>query len=181
MGLPGVVPINSHTREELKHPLGQLIPDEKISKESLSKYFANNALITVCVGDRTTERVHEFGLSPRLEIVDSLERRMSRKFPKLIEPTRSVLKTKNPAGSISQDALGKLGKSLALIDLSNSSKIRIEVEGEEDLLALPVVAFFPDTTITFYGQPGEGMVIVDSSGKERSKAILAEIGILSLI
>ena len=182
MGSPDVVPISPHVRAELKQPLGRLILDEEINKETISEFFSHKTSITVCVGDRTTERVHGFGLSPSLEIVDFLERRMPRKFLGQLEPSRTVLKAINPSGSISREAMHKLDESLQLLSLSPDAKIRIEVEGEEDLLTLPVIAFFPEPTFIFYGQPGEGMVVVESkNGRERSRAILAEMGIFSLV
>jgi hypothetical protein len=55
----------------------------------------------------------------------------------------------------------------------------VAVKGEEDLLALPVIALAPVSALVFYGQPGEGIVVVraDAESKSRIKAILAEIGI----
>jgi len=50
---------------------------------------------------------------------------------------------------------------------------------EEDLLAIPVIALAPVSAIIFYGQPGEGIVVVksDADSKSRNRELLAEIGI----
>jgi len=173
------MPISDGLRDELKVPVGRVVHDKDIDREVLLPYY-DLKHTTVCVGDRTTERTHEFGLSSDLEIVDSLEKRKSRTAPPFVEnERRSVMKAKNPAGSISGDSLAKLNDCLELIQ--NGIKARLEIDGEEDLLALPVIAFFPENTVTFYGQPNVGMVIVSSTkSRERSKAILAEMGIKSL-
>jgi GTP-dependent dephospho-CoA kinase len=176
--LPSEIVISDRVRQELKDPLGRLIKDSDLTKSLLADYFADRRM-TVCVGDRTTERVHEFGFSPTLEIVDSLEKRASRKIPKVFEKERLIFKASNPPGSISDDALEKLGESLQIIQKSRK-QIRLEVQGEEDLLALPVLAFFPEDTVLFYGQPNEGMVIVISKiAREKALEILREMGISS--
>jgi GTP-dependent dephospho-CoA kinase len=177
--LSSEIPINERIRKELKVPLGRLIPDSKLGKDLLASYFTKHG-ITVCIGDRTTERVHELGFSPDLEIVDSLEKRMNRNAPELFEKNRIILKAMNPPGAISEEALKKLAECLSLI-LTSHDKVRLEVRGEEDLLALPVIAFFPEETVSFYGQPNVGLVIVTSEeARKRSREILHEIGIISL-
>lgn len=178
--MPGAKPISEKIRQELKVPIGQVIPDLKVEEELLAPYF-NRTKITACVGDRTTERIHEFGFSPNLEIVDSLEKRMIREPPALdSRQQRLVIRSANPPGTISLESLENLARCLELI-VHSASKVRLEVKGEEDLLALPVIAFFPENTVTFYGQPNVGMVVVAShKSRERSRRILKEMGIVSL-
>ena len=177
--MPSEIIISDEVRKELKVPLGRLIKDSKLTSDLLADCFEDRR-ITVCVGDRTTERMHEFGFSPSLEIVDSLEKRTSRQIPKLVEKDRLILKTSNPPGSISEDALKKLAECLQRIQTSQV-QIRLEVKGEEDLLALPVIAFFPEDTVSFYGQPNEGLVVVSSvKARQKSREILREMGIDSL-
>ena len=101
--MPSEHNISDKVREELKVPLGRLINDSELTKDLLSRYFGDQ-IIATCVGDRTTERVHEFGLSPTLEIVDSLEKRASRRVPQLFEKDRIVLSVSNPAGSITTES-----------------------------------------------------------------------------
>jgi uncharacterized protein (UPF0218 family) len=180
LGFSGNVPISAELREQLKHPLGRLIPDGIVRAEDLRSYFGDPQSTTVCIGDRTTDRVHELGFSPSLEIVDSVERRTRREFPKLVDSDRVILHAPNPSGTISREALSALFQALSMITESKK-KARIEIDGEEDLLTLPVVAFFPDPTFALYGQPNEGLVIVSSSdASKRSRAILGKMGINSL-
>ena len=55
---------------------------------------------------------------------------------------------------------------------------RVLVNGEEDLLAIPAIIFAPEGSSLFYGQPGQGivMVTVDTAAKLRSRAILKRMG-----
>ena len=43
------------------------------------------------------------------------------------------------------------------------------VDGEEDLLVIPVCLFAPENTIVMYGQPNEGLVIVEITNQVREK------------
>jgi uncharacterized protein (UPF0218 family) len=177
--MPPEILISDRVRNELKIPLGRLIKDSDLTKSSLARYF-DKLIITACVGDRTTERVHEFGFSPALEIVDSFEKRISRNVPEVFEKQRLILKTTNPPGSIGDDALEKLAECLQLI-LDSHKQIRLEVQGEEDLLALPVLAYYPEDAVLFYGQPNEGLVVVSSKkAREKAREILRGMGISSL-
>jgi len=54
--------------------------------------------------------------------------------------------------------------------LKISSPVRITVDGEEDLLALPLLLILPEGSILMYGQPYEGMVVVKINSKVRKKA-----------
>jgi|SRR5579872_2227127 len=173
-------PISEKTRDELKSPVGRVVLDTDVSRELINPFFQGERL-TVTVGDRTTERLQELGFSPDLEVVDSLEKRKTRKVPPLSEfEHRRVLLATNPPGEISADSLEKISACLDLLS-DGHNKLRLEVRGEEDLLALPVIAFFPKDTVTFYGQPNVGLVIVNSpESREKSLKILSEMGISSL-
>ena len=62
--------------------------------------------------------------------------------------------------------------------LEDTTSSYFVVEGEEDLLTLPSVAFSPLGSIVFYGQPNEGLVViqVDDHIKNKSLEILKKIG-----
>jgi uncharacterized protein (UPF0218 family) len=49
------------------------------------------------------------------------------------------------------------------------SPVRIFVNGEEDLLVLPVCIHAPDNAVVMYGQPHEGLVIVKIIPEIRNK------------
>lgn len=173
-------PVSATIRNELKKPLGRLIPDAKVSRSTLISFFKDEDRITVCVGDRTTERVHELGFSPRLEIVDSVEKRVPR-APPTYDQKWQAISVENPPGAISYDALKALATCLEIMKGSRDARIRLNVIGEEDLLALPVIGFYPEQTVTFYGQPREGMVIsTGDKPRAKSRAILEQMGIFSL-
>ena len=48
--------------------------------------------------------------------------------------------------------------------------VRIMVNGEEDLLVLPVCVYAPENSVVMYGQPNQGLVIVKVTPEIRNKA-----------
>ncbi len=168
-------------RERLKIPLGDLIAEEDVISEVLKLRIAQiHPSIVASVGDRTTERLSDLGLFANLQIVDFVEKRKPRKLVQWLGRPDRILVAKNPPGEITLDALAKLKRAFEMITNSLEDPVRLEVVGEEDLLALPVLAFFPKTVV-FYGQPNEGLVIANSeTTRPKARAYLAEIGIKSL-
>lgn len=171
-------PASPKLREALKFPLGLLIRDEDVSKDSLEPLLSGKMI--VCVGDRTTERVRELGFTPRLEIVDLVERRKSRTAPVWSGNVKDLIRVSNPAGSISSDSLASIEEALKEIQRDTKRSLRLQVEGEEDLLVLPVLSLFPDDTVVLYGQPLEGLVVVRvTDAREKARGYLQDMGISS--
>ena len=55
-------------RDQLKIPLGSLIPENQANKSNIQKYLPKNSYL-ITVGDRTTEKMIAFGLIPSLQIL----------------------------------------------------------------------------------------------------------------
>jgi len=140
-------------RDQLKNPLGNLIKDNDIDKENIIKEIsAESVLITV--GDRTTENMLQFGLKPQIQIIDGLEKRNKRLVP-ADDAINTNLSCKNPPGEITEESTEVIQKAF-----SSELPVRITVDGDEDLLVLPVCIFAPENSVVMYGQPNEGLVIV---------------------
>jgi GTP-dependent dephospho-CoA kinase len=54
--------------------------------------------------------------------------------------------------------------------LEGTSPIRVKVQGEEDLLALPLFAMAPKGSAVLYGQPLEGIVLVNITEEKQNQA-----------
>jgi uncharacterized protein (UPF0218 family) len=59
--------------------------------------------------------------------------------------------------------------------------MQIIIKGEEDLLALPLFMYSPNGWTVFYGQPNEGLVVVeiDSDIKKKARLIFNKVFYLS--
>ncbi len=148
-------------RDQLKIPLGILLPESQADKTNIKKHLSENSYI-ITVGDRTTEKMIEFGLIPSLQIIDSKEKRAKREPPKLSNAIELIVD--NPAAEITTQSIDIIKKAFAM-----QPPVRISVNGEEDLLVIPVCIYAPENAIILYGQPNEGLVIVKVNPEIRNK------------
>ncbi len=140
-------------RDQLKIPLGDLIKEENVNKENILGKIGSEPIV-ITVGDRTTENMINLGIMPQIQIVDGLEKRNQRLVPK-DDTINTNLSCKNPPGEITEESTQVIQKAF-----SCKLPVRIIVDGEEDLLVLPVCIFAPENSVVMYGQPNEGLVIV---------------------
>jgi uncharacterized protein (UPF0218 family) len=118
----------------------------------------------VCVvGDFTTLKTLEYGIEADLYIIDN--KIMRKPIDVLLPQELKLVKTINPAGMITVTAWETVKKTLC-----SDIRTGIVVEGEEDLLALPVIKFAPLGAFVVYGQPNKGIVVVRVT-KEKKKEI----------
>ena len=149
-------------RDQLKNPLGNLVSDNDPNKENIiKKISADTTLITV--GDRTTENILQFGLKPQIQIIDGLEKRSQCIVP-ADDTVNTKLSCRNPPGEITEESIQVIQKAF-----SCEPPVRITVDGEEDLLVIPVCIHAPENSIVMYGQPNEGLVIVTITPEIRAK------------
>ena len=148
-------------RDQLKIPLGILLPENHTDKTNIEKHLSENSYV-ITVGDRTTEKMIEFGLIPSLQIIDSQEKRVKREPPKLANATE--LTVDNPAAEITPQSIDIIKKAFTM-----QPPVRLLVNGEEDLLVIPVCIYAPENSMVLYGQPNEGLVIVQITQEIRNK------------
>jgi hypothetical protein len=157
--------ITAAQRRQLKKPLGKLCSRaERIGGK------------LVTVGDAVSFQFLEEGRVPDLMIYDNYEmrRKVSDKVKAAIKGADvHTLRLSNPAGTIQEGAWDAIKEGL-------SRPSKIEVDGEEDLLVLPVIALCDAGTTVCYGQPGEGIVMirVDEAVKKKVGKIIGEMEVL---
>jgi len=151
-------------RAELKMPLGQLLkgkPDETIG-ELKNILSAHKPQILASVGDYISGNLLAAGIKPDIVVVDN--RIMREKVTPIVHGMRQV-NVSNPAGTIQEGAWRALNDAITL-----KRKLAVVVEGEEDLLVLPLMASIPTGSVIVYGQPGEGLVVVTVTEERRGWA-----------
>ena len=149
-------------RDQLKNPLGNLISDNDPNKENIIKKISAESVI-ITVGDRTTENMLQLGLKPQIQIIDGLEKRSECAVP-ADDTINTKLSCKNPPGEITEESIQVIQKAF-----SSEPPVRITVDGEEDLLVIPVCIHAPENSVVMYGQPNEGLVIVTITPEIRAK------------
>jgi len=157
-------------RDQLKNPLGNLISDNDPNKENIIKKISAESTI-ITVGDRTTENMLQLGLKPQVQIIDGLEKRNQR-IVLTDDTVNTNLSCKNPPGEITEESIQVIQKAF-----SCESPVRITVDGEEDLLVIPVCIHAPENSIVMYGQPNEGLVIIRVTPEIKAKVQKIQLGV----
>ncbi len=148
-------------RDALKNPLGTLLKEKNVTKENVLEFLLPGTYL-VTIGDATTEKMLRFGITPSLQIVDGLEQRTKRNMPQNTSETK--LFCDNPAGQITAQSINVIRQAMKL-----TRPVQIVVNGEEDLLVMPVCIYAPNNTVILYGQPNEGLVVVVVTDEIRNK------------
>jgi uncharacterized protein (UPF0218 family) len=152
-----------YLRNKLKEPLGSLVDENELLillKEE--KYI-------VSVGDQVTYTILKNNIEPVICIVDY---RIKRKcYSKEIKNTiqsfgKKSISIKNPPKCISSDLWEAIESAYRNIE---KDTLRIEIEGEEDLAALPAILLAPRDVTIIYGLPNKGVVIVKAVEKNKKK------------
>ena len=143
-------------RSELKEPLGLLLegePRETVAR--LEKMLSRlRPVLFASVGDVSSRSLMEAGIQPDIVVVDNRVMRGD------VEPMslwdRTAIRTRNHPGTIGSDSWRALGEAVRL-----KRGVAVIVEGEEDLLVLPLIDLMPLGSLIAYGQPRAGMVVVE--------------------
>lgn len=145
-------------RDELKQPMGQLIKGTiETTIPLLIKALSSRDGILVGVGDVTSDILVHNNLNPEIVITDGFTKR-----EKLLEwndyPDYKIIETKSPAAEITVAAWTSLKEAIKIV-LDQNERVHIKVEGEEDLLVIPLLVELPIGSCIVYGQPNEGSVL----------------------
>ena len=158
--------INPRYSNLLKEPFGLLIKENEVTKTKIYA-FINESVKIVTVGDTTTQKFIEFGYTPDLSIIDNKEKRKT-KSNKLELQVDKIIYCENRPGELNIQVMDLIKKITSI----KFNKIQIIIEGEEDLIALPLFMYSPNKWTIFYGQPNEGLVMVEMNNDRRKRARL---------
>jgi uncharacterized protein (UPF0218 family) len=159
--------INLNYADLLKAPFGILIKEKEIDEIKINQ-FVTRAHKIITVGDTTTARLVGFGHIPDLSVIDNKEKRVIKSETTEFHVDKKIF-CENKPGEINADVIDLI-REITSANLYN--KIQVVVEGEEDLVALPLFMYSPDNWTVFYGQPNEGLVVVEVNDIVREKARL---------
>jgi uncharacterized protein (UPF0218 family) len=163
-----VLRLQAALRGELKEPMGELYTDAEALLSAAGEPV-------IAVGDVVTYHLLEAGHTPAVALVDERTER-SAVDPEIsagIDGFDSVVAVENPAATLTAELL----QALVTAVTTGAETTLIEVDGEEDLAALPAIVLAPDGASVVYGQPGEGMVLVtvDRSSTDRVRDLLSRM------
>lgn len=145
-------------RPELGKPLGRLVSGPQISETILRQ----KGRMIVTVGDVVTKTFLAAGATPNLAVIDlRVGRQPDLSLAGLAATGQHI---RSGPGFISRSAIAAIGEWAELASkgqaLQGSPGVII-IDGEEDLLVLPVILAAPLDTLVYYGQPYQGVVEVE--------------------
>jgi uncharacterized protein (UPF0218 family) len=159
-----VLELPSDLRHELKEPLGKIYTDT-------AALLADAGDPIIAVGDMVTYYLIEAGRTPALALVDERTKRsaVDANVSAAIDGFDRTLSVDNPAATLTAALLDALRDGI-----DSGETTLLDVDGEEDLAALPAVLAAPAGASVVYGQPDEGMVLVDcdEAARERARSLL---------
>jgi len=153
-----VLSLPERLRPELKEPLGPVETDAEALLADVDGPL-------VAVGDIVTYHLEQAGRTPDVALFDARTKREpvdAEVEAALAESDRTI---ENPAGTLTAELLSALREAI-----DAAEPVRIRVDGEEDLAALPAILAAPGGASVVYGQPDEGMVHVRVTPEVRERA-----------
>lgn len=154
-------------RAELAAPFGPIVPEA-----DLPAALAGHPV--VAVGDVVSLTLKRLGIVPKAFVCDFLTQRGTR--DPLYERELGTwgaraLRVPNPPGLLTRQAWDAVRDAVR----APGGPVRVEVEGEEDLLGIPAFLESPPGTRVLYGMPRRGVVVVHVTPEFQAKvrALLA--------
>lgn len=151
-------------RKEFKKPLGILISgcyDQTM--DALARIIKDKKPEKIIsVGDQVTRNIIRKKLPLDIGIVDN--RVMRKPVEEIDFKAEMNFQVSNPAGTLTEESWHATLKAMEY-----EERVLIKVEGEEDLLVLFATLAAPNGALIVYGQPGEGIVVVEVNRETKEK------------
>jgi uncharacterized protein (UPF0218 family) len=164
-----VVELPQSLRHKLKGAMGPIFTDTEELLDSASDPL-------IAVGDMVTYHLLEAGRVPDVALVDEHTERTQVEadvWDAISGFDREVV-VSNPAATLTAELLTALQEA---IERAGDESTLVVVDGEEDLASLPALVAAPMGASIVYGQPGEGMVLVEVKREttDRARDLLSQM------
>jgi len=156
--------LSEATKRQLRRPQGQLLTGE-IAKQIRQLLNQRRPLTVALVGDVITQFFQDQNLPFTWAIVDL---KIGREVIRKPQPYAFAAAARNKPGTISKSA----ARAIWRLEKTQHRGF-LKIIGEEDLLVIPLVLSLPLTSLVFYGQPNQGVVVVEVN--EAAKAKFAKV------
>lgn len=169
----------STLRDSLRTPIGKVYIGSPLETTQKAIHYIkgyNNPFVT-SIGDYCTKQLLDMDFFPDIIIYDGKTRRNDSLSLDLSK--YQLIDVINPPEWITNDSWNNIKNTISFCT-SNKCRVAIRIQGEEDLLVIPVVLLSPIGSMIVYGQPpfdkrengGIVVILVDSDLKIRVKSIL---------
>ncbi len=142
-------------KKKLRKVHGKIVNEKDIKKHVSGRFI-------ISVGDVVTYTLLKNGIEPNIAIVDYRTMRRDVNFEIIRNFGDEIIKVRNPAGRITPELWNAVRESINM-----NGKIRIDVDGEEDLAVIPCVFFVSIGAIVIYGMPNTGLVVLEVTEEDK--------------
>jgi uncharacterized protein (UPF0218 family) len=156
--------LTEELRTRLKVPLGILLRGtfEQTLEQFKQIMRTKEPSMIISVGDALSRALIENKIFPKVIVVDyKIMRESTAPFA---TEDYETLKLHNNQGTISDDAWTVIASAT-----KRRERVKVVVEGEEDLLSLVAILEAPEKALVVYGQPREGMVVVEVTSQKKNE------------
>lgn len=159
--------LSDSLRPEFEKEWGEVLTED----ENISEFLVGKRVFTV--GDFVTQKTKDLEIKTILSVVDGKVER------KILPNAEEAEGFKNMPGEINTRAVGIIFQKVDEA-LSGGVRLTVHIDGEEDLLALPLMLYVPLLSIVCYGLRNRGMVVViiDEELKINLKNLAARMSII---
>jgi len=156
--------LNDDLRVKLKSPLGTLLTGSfsQTIREFEKIMKTKKPPMIISVGDALSETLLKHGILPRILIID--HKVMRKPVVPIVAESYETAKLRNDPSTISDEAWTVVESAI-----KHNRNLKIVVEGEEDMLTLVAILCAPKKALVVYGQPHEGMVIVEVTLEKKNE------------
>lgn len=153
-------------RDAMREPLGPII----LESDLVLHVRRSDTIITV--GDMVTITLVNAGYQVALALFDYRTKRSENSDFKerlaMLQGDRA--RARNPPATITKELW--TGLETAMLKVNTGGRVLLEIEGEEDLGALPAILMAPEGARVLYGMPDRGIVVVTVDKRSRRAAKL---------
>jgi GTP-dependent dephospho-CoA kinase len=163
--MPANYSVKPEKMSQFKEPFGKLIRGSPVetTQQLAVELKKQKSPMLISVGDTVSRNLHENNIIPQLSITDN--KSMRQKLQPKIFPHKTLVHVNNPEGTITEEAIEAIQTALKTCEAT-----QILVDGEEDMLTLITVLYAPENAFVVYGQPNEGIVLVQVTPEKRLEA-----------
>jgi len=157
---------NPELRKKLAIPFGILLSGSpNVTMQELVKYIEkHNPKKIIVVGDVVAANALRLGIFVDIFVVDN--KTMRREIEPALIRAKKDMSAKNPRSTITREAWAVIARAM-----KEKQTVKVSIEGEEDLLVLPAVLSAPIGSLVIYGQPNEGVVLVNVTRSKKREAM----------
>ena len=165
--------LDAHLRERLAKPFGEVMSFEKTAeklRERGSPAGSARSALLIAVGDQIIVNLLQASLTPDIAVYDGICQRKEVPREWIMQMQKAAMRDGGSVRAPNMPGTINPRMEARVRDLLSIGSGWLEIEGEDDLCSLVVMAYARTGAILLYGQPNAGVVWVEIDEKRQKEA-----------